>query len=54
MEPVERLRKTGQIIVREVDRVRLEAGAELRQVREVLQQAMASRNERERGPGLER
>ena len=54
MEPIERLRKTGQIIVREFDRVRLEDVPELRQVREVIQQAMAPRTERERGPGLER
>ena len=30
------------------------AVSELRQVREVIQQAMAPRTERERGPGLER
>jgi hypothetical protein len=54
MEPIERLRKTGQIIVREFDRVRLEGVPELRQVREVMQRAMAPGNERERGPGLER
>jgi hypothetical protein len=54
MEPIERLRKTGQIIVREFDRVRLEGVPELQQVREVIQQAMASGNERERGPGVER
>jgi hypothetical protein len=40
--------------VREFDRVRLEGVPELRQVREVIQKTMASRNERERGPGLER
>ncbi|HME26578.1 MAG TPA: hypothetical protein VKI44_35515, partial [Acetobacteraceae bacterium] len=54
MEPIERLRRTGQIIVREFDRVRLEDVRELRQVREVIQQVMAPRTERERGPGLER
>jgi hypothetical protein len=54
MEPIERLRNTGQIIVREFDRVRLEAGAELRHAHEIMQHAMAPRNEREGGPGLER
>ena len=54
MEPIERLRNAGQIIVREFDRVRLEGVPELRQVREVIQQAMALRNEREWGQGLER
>ena len=54
MEPIERLRRTDQIIVREFDRVRLEGVPELREVREVIQQAMASRSERERGTGLER
>ena len=54
MEPIERLRKTGQIIVREFDRVRLEGVPELRQIREVIQQTMALRSEREWGQGLER
>jgi hypothetical protein len=52
MEPIERLRNAGQIIVREFDRVRLEGVPELRQVREVIQQVMAPRTERERGLGL--